>query len=95
MDAQVKDAISTYKEAAIAFEAATAKTQESLEDCGWKWVKKDISGYSESGDYQYWMVSPKMFEALDLAEDIENDTPEIVEEPNYVYWHEFTDYSLF
>jgi hypothetical protein len=88
-------AIATYKEAQTAFHEATAKTQASLEACGWKWVKKDISGYSESGDYQYWLVTPQMFEALKLAKDIENDTPEIVEEPNYIHWHEFVDYILF
>lgn len=95
MDLRVSYAIASYQEAQIAFDAATAKTQASLEACGWDWVKKDISGYSESGDYQYWLVSPQMFEALNLADDIENDTMEIVEEPDYEIWHEFTDYILF
>jgi hypothetical protein len=54
MDSQVQNAIASYQEAQIAFDEATAKAQASLEACGWQWVKKDISGYSESGDYQYW-----------------------------------------
>jgi allophanate hydrolase subunit 1 len=89
------DAIAAYKEAQIAFDAVTTKTQESLEACGWQWVKRSISGYHEADDddYQYMLVCPTMYEALDL--EFGDDTPTFVEEPNYIHWHEFIDYTLF
>ena len=92
---KAKEAIAAYKEAEISFSQAQDKIQGELVALGWEWVKRDISGYSESGDYEYMLVSPRMFEALELAEDIENDTPEMVEEPNYINFPKYTDYIIF
>lgn len=91
---QISRAIASYQEAQIAFDAATAKTQESLESCGWKWVAKDISEYNPDSRYQYWLVSPEMYKSLDLEKFEYGETPEMLDEPDSK-WVEWIDYILF
>lgn len=98
LDQKVKATIAAYEAAKIAFEKITSDTQAYLESCGWQWVAKDISEYSEDGRYQYWLVSPDMYESLDLdtldCTDREYETPVLDSEPDSK-WIENTDYILF
>ena len=87
---QISRAIASYQEALVAFDEATAETQASLEACGWKWVKKDISEYSESRRYQDWLVSPEMYASLQVSPY----DSEMLLEPDS-NWNEFVDYILF
>lgn len=91
-------AISGYLGKKLAFDAATSETQEALELLGWKWVAKDIAEYSENHRYQYWLVSPEMYELLDIdftdCTGREYETPVLCCEPDSK-WQENVHYILF
>ena len=93
MDSQVQSAIASYETAKIAFDKATAETQASLEACGWQWVAKDIAEYSSNPRYQDWLVSPEMYESLDLN-PLWGGSMEMQSEPDSK-WIENADYILF
>ena len=98
MDSQVQSAIASYQEAQIAFHEATAKTQESLEACGWKWVARIISEYGEDHRYEHLLVSPRMygflkFEPIEWS-DIDDGRP-VWDDVLDAAWTENVDYILF
>jgi hypothetical protein len=87
---QTRSQIANYLDYKEQFEQHTSDIQEILEACGWKWVKKDISEYSESRRYQDWLVSPEMYASLQVSPY----DSEMMLEPDSS-WVENVDYILF
>jgi hypothetical protein len=87
---QIQSLIARYVGYIEHFERQTTEIQLSLRECGWQWVLKGIEG-----NYQEWLVSPKMFDETPLIIRDGQPYPEFDGEPDLDIWNEFVDYLLF